>query len=158
MDPSIPDAKQTQLPTRRTAKQWHETGQQLQQLYELPLYRLPAELVVNVLHHVDLEDYPSFIIAAMPLLRRCGIVQDMSTLRLKRLLLGSRTAGTFNKPLQPVNVYAMLKRLRGGFERLPPELCAQIVRKLGPLDRVNLTLSCFRFSDEDIETLIHEKV
>ena len=171
--------------TRKTDEERVQERQQLIALYSLPLYSLPAELVLHVLSLLDLEDFPTFIVAAMPLMRRCGIVKNMDTPRLRRLLMEPRQGfyaslasvadPTSDRYMPPVFRQFILHRLsprdaafrtltfvplrlRGGFERLPAELRNAIFSELSPVDKVNLVLACFRFSDEDIEHLTHEKV
>lgn len=159
--------------------------QRLQALYSLPIYRLPAEIILNILDNLDLDDYPAFIVAAMPLLRRCGIAESMTTARLRRLLMEPRRGfyASFAAVADPTNdryiprvfrqsilhrlapreaafrtLTVMPLRLRGGFERLPVELRLPIFNRLDAVDRVSLVLASFRFSDECIEGLTHEKI
>ena len=66
---------------RRTSEDRNIACQQLQALKALPLYQLPTELVLQVLQLLGVNDYPAVISAILPLLRRCNIVQDMSTAR-----------------------------------------------------------------------------
>lgn len=174
-----------QFASRKTSEQRLQVCQQLRTLYALPLYQLPSELVLNVLQRLDIRDYPSMIVAAMPLFRRCGIVRDMNTSRLRRLLLEPRrglyvsipsvTDPTNDRYLPPVsrqfvfhplvprdevfrNLTSVTLRLRGGFERLPVELHDAIFDHLGPVDKTSLVLASFRFSDADVELLTHERV
>ena len=50
------------------------------------------------------------------------------------------------------------QRLRGDFDRLPFELNLLIVRQLGTLDKISLVLACYRFSDDDIESMTHQRM
>ena len=50
------------------------------------------------------------------------------------------------------------QRLRGGFSVLPMEIRDQILETLEPHDCINVVLAGFRFSDQDIEWMTHEKV
>ncbi|KAL2049166.1 hypothetical protein ABVK25_010595 [Lepraria finkii] len=52
----------------------------------------------------------------------------------------------------------VVRRLRGGFQLLPPELKFPVYKKLDPAAKINLTLACHRFSDRDIEWMTHEEV
>ena len=171
--------------TRKPPEERLRARRQLRELYALPIYRLPAELIIKVLDHLDLEDYPAFIVAAMPLLRQCGFMQDVDTPRLRSLLLQARRGfyASFSAVADPSNrdymppvfrhhilhrlsprdgafrsLTTIPLRLRGGFERLPAELRNQIFDFLGPDDKMRLVLACYRFSDDDIERLTHEKV
>ena len=157
---------------------------QLRILQTLPLYQLPTELVLQVLRNLDLEDYPAIISATLPLLRRCNIVQNMPTSRLRSLLMENRYSfeesfsETTNQQcdsymaafcshsirhMSPMyNVLCYLSPLpsqwRGDFDKLPYELRTLIFLQLGTLDKINLVLACCRFTDYDIEQMTHEKV
>ena len=159
--------------------------QQLRVLQALPLYQLPTELVLQVLYNLDLDDYPAIISATLPLLRRCNIVQNMPTPRLRSLLMENRCgfigplsrfvdpeSDTYMPPvfrhsirhrLSPMNtsfwrLSNMPLRLRGDFDKLPYELRTLIIIQLDTLDKINLVLACYRFSDEDIERMTHERI
>lgn len=158
--------------------------QQLHVLQAPPLYQLPTELVLQVLQNLNLDDYPAVISAVLPLLRRCNIVQNMSTSRLRSLLLGHRVDSVEPLPRIPSHKFASYLptglhdsardhlspfrypfllpnipfRLRGDFDKLPYELKIIIILQLDILDKISLVLACYTFSDEDIERMTHEKV
>lgn len=158
---------------------------QLRVLQALPLYQLPTELVLQILRNLNLDDYPAIISAALPLLRRCNIVQNMPTSRLRLLLMGNRCCfiGPLSQladPRSDTYMSAVVRhsvrhrqspidtsfwrlshipvRLRGDFDKLPYELRILIILQLDTLDKINLVLACYRFSDEDIERMTHERV
>lgn len=157
---------------------------QLRILQTLPLYQLPTELVLQVLRNLDLDDYPAIISATLHLLRRCNIVQNMPTSRLRSLLMVNRysfdesfsslaahqcdtyLAEVRRQPIQHIppmdNSILYLNpsssEWRGDFDKLPYELRSLIVLQLGTLDKINLVLACCRFTDDDIEQMTHEKV
>ena len=162
-----------------------QAGLQLQALYDLPIYQLPAETMLNVLNRLDLQDYPALIAAAWHLLRHHDIAPSIPTPKLKWILVEPRRG--FYTSLEHATDYSRERslpavvrkqmfsrlapgpsffmtftnvgaRLRGGFERLPPELKDLIFSKLDPATKVNVALASYRFSDHDIEWLTHEEV
>ncbi len=162
---------------RREANEVSEAYQQLQALEAMPIYRLPAELVLQVLEDLTFKDYPAFISATLPILRRCNIVQNMSTGRLRSLLIRRRhglfttdpslqdprtdslsLSSAMDRALVP-NLSAMALRWRGnGFDGLPNELKSLIIQELGPIDKISLVLAWHRFPDSDIESMTHEEI
>ena len=172
---------------RRLIEERFEAGLQLQALYALPIYQLPAELMLNVLDRVELHDYPSLITATWHLLRHKGIAPTWPTARLKRILVEPRCGfySSFEDVIDqskadecylPFNLRKLILhhlaprpaffttftdvglRLRGGFELLPTELRDAIFRHFDPATNILVALACFRFSDLDIQWLTHEKV
>ena len=162
-----------------------QAGLQLQALYALPIYQLPAEIMLNVLNQLELKDYPALIAAAWHLLRHHGIAPSIPTPKLQWILVEPRrgfytsfehaTDYSREKSLPAVVRKQMFSRLapgpsffmtftdvgvrlRGGLERLPPELKDLIFSKLDPATKVNVALAGYRFSDRDIEWLTHKEV
>ena len=191
----MPTMAQQNLPfrlksaTRRieTIDQRFEASRGLLELTSLPVYQLPAEIMLNILCLLHLEDYPSLIAANWHLLRHHEIAENFSTPRLKQILIwprcgffdsyfnarhGTEERDAFIPPqmrqhllhrLSPGDTFFrhftdLRARLRGGFHRLPWEIRDQILKALAPMDNINLVLACFRFSDRDIEWLTHEEV
>lgn len=173
--------------TRRSIEERFQAGLQLQALYALPIYRLPTEIMLNILDRVELRDYPALITATWNLLRYKGIAPTWPTARLKQILVEPRCGfyGSFEDaidPSRPDEVYLpfnvrklilhhlaprpsffttftdMGLRLRGGFEWLPAELRDAIFRHFDPATKILVALACFRFSNRDIEWLTHENV
>ena len=172
---------------KRSIEERFQAGLQLQALYALPIYQLPAELMLNVVDRLELRDYPALITAAWHLLRHKGIAPTWPTVRLKQILVEPR-CGFFSsfedvidqskadKGYLPSNLRKPILhhlaprpaffttftnvgfRLRGGFERLPNELRDAIFRHFDAVTNVLVALACFRFSDRDIQWLTHEKV
>ena len=169
------------------ADQRFEASRGLLELCNLPIYQLPAEIMLNVLRLLQLEDYPSLIVATWHLLRHHNIAENFPTPRLKQILIWPRCGffdSYFNAShgaherdafipsqmrrhllhrLSPGgqffrNFTNLRARLRGGFHILPMEIRNQILTSLEPTDNINLVLACFRFSDQDIEWLTHENV
>ena len=162
-----------------------QAGLQLQKLYELPIYRLPAEILLNVLNRLDVQDYPALIAAAWHLLRHHDIAASIATSKLHWILVEPRRGfytsfehardhsrerslpavvrkQMFSR-LAPGPSFFMTftdvgNRLRGGFQLLPPELKDLIFSKLDPATKVNVALAGYRFSDRDIEWLTHKEV
>ena len=172
---------------RRSIEERFQAGLQLQTLYALPIYQLPAELMLNILDRLELCDYPPLITAAWHLLRHKGIAPTWPTVRLKQILVEPRCGfyccfedvidqSKASKDYLPSNLRELILhhlaprpsffttftnvglRLRGGFERLPTELRDAIFRHFDPATNVLVALACFRFSDRDIQWLTHDKV
>ena len=172
---------------RKSIEERFQAGLRLQALYALPIYQLPAELMLNILDRIELRDYPPIITAVWHLLRHKGIAPTWPTTRLKEILVEPRCGffrsfeDVINRSKQdegylPFNLRKpilrrlaprpsffttftnMELRLRGGFERLPTELRDAIFRHFDPTTSILVALACFRFSDRDIQWLTHEKV
>ena len=172
---------------RKSIEERFQAGLQLQTLYALPIYQLPAELMLNILDRVELRDYPPLITATWHLLRHKGIAPTWPTVRLKQILVEPRCGfyGSFEDVIDqskqeegylPFNLRKFILhhlaprpsffttftnvglRLRGGFECLPTELRDAIFRHFDPATNILVALACFRFSDRDIQWLTHEKV
>ena len=164
-----------------------QAGLQLQALYALPIYQLPAEIMLNILNRLSQNDYPALIAATWHLLRHHGIAPAYSTARLKQILIEPRKGffGSIEHATDssregsdfiPVDIRKLVisrlapgprffptftnigRRLRGGVEVLPPELLWPIYECLDPMANINLALACYRFSDRDIEWLTHQEV
>ena len=162
-----------------------QAGLQLQRLYSLPIYQLPAEIMLNILNRLQLDDYPAMIAATWHLLRHKGIAPLILTAQLKEILIWPRT-GFFSSieraidPLSPEYLPSQVRRLmisrlaprpvffsrftnvgrrlRGGFQRLPAELIDHVFNFVDPENMINVALAAFRFSDRHIEWLTHEEV
>ena len=164
-----------------------QAGLRLQQLYVLPIYRLPNEIYLNIFNRLKLEDFPALVAAAWHLLRHAEIAPVIPTARLKEILLWPRH-GFFDSyehaadtsrldrnflPLQVrqdvgsrlaprpsffQNFTNIGQRLYGGFQRVPSEIRDQIFNCMDAETMVNVTLAAFRFSDRHIEWLTHEEI
>lgn len=177
-----------QTPPKKTAEQRTQASLALVALYQLPIYQLPTEVILNIVQRLELADFPSLMAAAWHLLRLHGIADSIATPRLHHLLVAPRRG--FYRSLSEVSDGAeggeldflpqhvrrhmlhrlapgdrffrfftdMCTRLRGGFERLPLELRIAISRHMDPKVCTNVVLACFRFSDRDIEWMTHQRV
>lgn len=173
---------------RKSIEERFQAGLRLQALYALPIYQLPAELMLNILDRIEFRDYPPIITAVWHLLRHKGIAPTWPTIRLKQILVEPRCGfySSFEDVIDrskqdegylPFNLRKLILhrlapsrpsffatftnmglRLRGGFERLPIELRDAIFRHFDPTTSILVTLACFRFSDRDIQWLTHERV
>ena len=172
---------------RKSVEERFQAGLRLQALYALPIYQLPAEIMLNILDRVELRDYPPLITATWHLLRHKGIAPTWPTVRLKQILVEPRCGfyssiedvidqSKEDEGYLPVNLRKLILhhlaprpsffatftnvglRLRGGFEYLPTELRDAIFRYFDPATKVLVALACYRFSDRDIQWLTHEKV
>ena len=156
----------------RESRDESTTFAQLRALEALPLYRLPTELVLQVLQNLTFKDYPAFISATLPLLRRCRLIQNMSTRRLRWLLTRRRNgfvrtlprlgnsgiqSHSFGPPVPDFSAMALTRRA-SGFHGLPNELQALVIQNLGTVDKINLVLAWHKFSDSDIERMTWERI
>ena len=115
-----------------------ERRQQLRSLYALPLYSLPPELILVVLNHLDLNDYPSMIAATYHLLQHHGITPHLSTTR--RIQLVRR----LNGPWRECDISPFLfLRFYGRLRTLPAELGLEIQNYLTPQDKINFVFAMY---------------
>lgn len=164
-----------------------QAGLDLQQLYALPIYQLPIEIMLNILSRLELHDFPSLVAACWHLLRHVGVADAIPTTRLRDIILWPRHGffdsmdhatdpsrvdrGFLPQPLRRTmhphlapwppffnNFTNLGARLRGPFRHMPTEIRQQIFRRLDPETMINVTLAGFRFSDQHIEWLTHEEV
>ena len=170
---------------RKTAEERSQARQQLRALYALPIYQLPAEIMLNILNRLELNDFPSLVPATWHLLRHHGIAPSILTPRLTSILEEARP-GLFSSVENATdcssNEYLPLDlrrlvishlaprdqffrsftniglRFGGGFELLPMELRDNIFSHFDPTTNINVALACFRFSNRDIKWLTHEEV
>ena len=138
----------------KTPEQKTQDRHNLMALYNLPIYRLPTEILVQILALVPMEDYPALIVAAMPLLRRCGIASDVTTAQLRALLMASRRLNCDDL----TNASSVLNTSMRQILRLPVELRWSIIGHLRFADRMNLVLAIYPFSADEIEHLTHQEV
>lgn len=165
-----------------------KAGLQLQALHALSVYQLPPELLLNILDRLELHDYPSTLAATWHLMRHHGIAPAYSTQYLKMLLIKPRRGffdsfehamdrsrgaqhGFLDREIRLLLITKLAPgpaffprftdvrcRLRGGFERLPPELRDGIYKHFDIQTKIAVTLAAYRFSDQDIMWMTHEKV
>ena len=174
-----------ETPPRKTPEERLQARQNLRALYALPIYRLPTELIVNILNILSLADFPPLVTAAWHLLRFRGIAPAILTPRLTDILVEARpgfygsvenATDASNQEYLPPELRRLIlnrlaprppffsyftsigERLRGGFEFLPTEIRDSIFRLLDPATSINVTLACYRFSNRDIEWLTHKHV
>lgn len=176
-----PDNNQKRSSTTQIEERF-QAGLQLQGLYALPIYQLPTETILNILHHIEIDDYPALIASTWHLLRIKGVAPPLTTDELKELLLWPRL-GFFNSiehvtdsgrddylpcqvrrlmishlaPPPPffTNFTNVGRRLRRG---VPKEVWDLVFVNVSPEDKINVTLAAFRFSDRHIEWLTHQEV
>ncbi|MCJ1465344.1 hypothetical protein MMC07_003962 [Pseudocyphellaria aurata] len=109
-------------------------------LWALPLYSLPAELILMIFSLLDLVEYPLVIIsAARHLLQAHGIMPYLPEPRLRRLL------ARMQEPLPLGGIASPLLGLGLGPSKriLPPELCTMIQSYLDTEDKINVVLAVF---------------
>ena len=100
----------------------------LTRLCELPIYRLPAELILNILETLDTFTLSNFAVGASHLLWCHGIIPNNAARRLESVRNDSRNGGSRT-------------RIGAGTRSLPPELWLNIGRTLGFMDKISFILA-----------------
>ncbi|KAL8959835.1 MAG: hypothetical protein Q9193_003366 [Seirophora villosa] len=116
-----------------------EQAQKYHELMQTPIYRLPAELVVNICERVDLVNWPAFMVATFHLLRFRGVIPPYTTSFLKKLLLRKE------------------KALSTAFMKMPPELLLVVGQTLSTKEKVHLILAAYAWPREEYTMVTHEK-
>ncbi|KAL9604222.1 MAG: hypothetical protein Q9219_000620 [cf. Caloplaca sp. 3 TL-2023] len=107
------------------------------ELRATPIWRLPAEIILNICEHIDFIYFPSFLIATYHLLRFHEIIPRYPSTVLKNTLLREETRIT-----NAASLAAM-----------PKELLLAIGEKLATPEKATLVLATYRIDPEDIEIL-----
>jgi hypothetical protein len=102
-----------------------QAGLHLQQLYALPIYQLPIEVMLNILSRLELHDFPSLVAACWHLLRHVGVADAIPTPKLRELLLWPRR-GFFDSVEHAIDP----ARVDRGF--LPPHIRRSMLSHLAP--------------------------
>lgn len=126
-----------------------ERKRQLHALYALPIYQLPAEIILAILDKLDLIVFPAMIIGMFHLLRHHGIAPPMTTTDLKSFLICSNPDGQ-SHPKNEVS-----PNDPKGFYRLPMEIRLDVYKHLSARDKINFVLATFEIPTDDIESLTH---
>lgn len=113
--------------------------QKYEALQKTPIYRLPAELVVNICERVDLVNFPAFLIATYHLLRMRGVIPAYPSTMLKTMLLQEEAGAP-----QSASLAAM-----------PKELLLAIGQTLTIHEKVHMVLATHRMRPEDVEIITH---
>ena len=100
----------------------------LVRLCELPIYRLPAELILTILETLDTFTLSNFVVGASHLLWCYGIIPRGAARQLESVRNGNRNGSN-------------IARIRAGTRALPPELWLNIGRTLGFRDKINFILA-----------------
>ncbi|KAL9579173.1 MAG: hypothetical protein Q9212_005262 [Teloschistes hypoglaucus] len=119
-------------------------NQQVKDLANSPLHRLPTEILVNIIDRIDLVNFPAFMIGAYHLLRNRSIVPSYPSRMLKNLLLSEATAGD-RDDLSSASLAAM-----------PQELILAIGQTLKTHEKVHMILATYRMTDEEIYIITHK--
>ncbi|KAI4198368.1 MAG: hypothetical protein LQ350_005305 [Teloschistes chrysophthalmus] len=119
-------------------------NQQVKELANSPLHRLPTEILVNIIDRIDLVNLPPFMIGAYHLLRNRTIVPSYPSRLLKQMLLSEDTAGE-RDDLSSASLASM-----------PQELILAIGQTLKITEKVHLILATYRMSDEEIYIITHK--
>ncbi|KAL9012931.1 MAG: hypothetical protein Q9173_002343 [Seirophora scorigena] len=118
-----------------------EQAQKYHELMKTPIYRLPAELVVNICERVDLVNWPAFMVATFHLLRFRGVIPPYPTSFLKENLL--REEKSSSSP--------------SGLMRMPPELLLVVGQTLSTKEKVHLILAAYAWPREEYTMVTHEQ-
>lgn len=102
-----------------------------------PIYRLPAELVLNIIDHTNISELPATIAGLYHLLVIRHIVPDLPPRTL------SWARGLLSWPLELISNNRFFSRHRNR-PQLPVELSLQIQQYLNPRDKVNLVLAIYK--------------
>lgn len=106
---------------------------QLEELYALPIYKLPTELVLSVIERLSMQDYPALILGALHLLRQHGIAPTLSTPDF-HTLMGSKAAHAQDTS-------------RVTIKNLPPELRFLCTQYLSVKDKMNFIIATWKTFD-----------
>lgn len=109
--------------------------QQVRNLYSLPIYRLPPELLVAILKMLSVVEFSSFTFAAYHLMRYHGIAPSYTTERIVALL----------SPPPPVR---KLSASHGQLHKLPTELILDLMQKLDSTDSISFLFANFHLLRE----------
>lgn len=114
-------------------------AQKYEDLKKTPIYRLPAELVVNICERVDLVNFPAFLIATYHLLRIRGVIPAYPSVMLKTMLLQEEVGAP-----QPASLTSM-----------PKELLLAIGQTLTIHEKVHMVLATHRMRPEEVKIITH---
>ncbi|KAI4247376.1 MAG: hypothetical protein LQ352_006171 [Teloschistes flavicans] len=120
-----------------------ELKQQMKELAKSPLYRLPTEILMNVVERIDLVNFPPFLIGAFHLLRQRGLVPNYPSKMLKIVLLPEEKEAD-KEELSSASLASM-----------PSELILAIGQTLSTHEKIHLILATYRMSDEEIKIITH---
>ncbi|KAI4288678.1 MAG: hypothetical protein L6R35_002058 [Caloplaca aegaea] len=129
------------MPSKTGKKpQRREQAQKYHELMSTPIYRLPAELIVNICERIDLVNFPGFMLATWHLLRFRGVIPAYPTTMLKALLL-REDKGSIGPNL-------------GG---LPAELRLSIGQTLSSREKVHLILATQQWRPEEYAMIARQQ-
>lgn len=103
---------------------------QLEELYALPIYNLPTELVLSIIERLPMRDYPALILGALHLLRQHGIAPTLSTPEFHTLME--------SKPAYAQNTSRIT------IKNLPPELRFLCTQYLSVKDKINFIMATWK--------------
>lgn len=150
-----------------------ERKRQYDALFALGIYRLPPELLLNILERIDMFDFPSFLIATFHLLQYRGIAPILPSRDLFNLLTRQRRVikqphnldykaganGAFSYPPSPLSSdHERMLGSESSIMSLPREIKVAIGEPLDLRTRVCFVLAVDQLRDCDIERLTHLSV
>ncbi|KAL8715655.1 MAG: hypothetical protein Q9225_006347 [Loekoesia sp. 1 TL-2023] len=118
-----------------------DRAQKYEELMSTPIYRLPAELIVNICERVDLVNFPSFLIATYHLLRFRGVIPAYPSAMLQTMLLREEEGVAHSASLAA----------------MPKELLLAIGQTLTTHEKVHMVLATHRMRPEEIELITHQR-
>jgi hypothetical protein len=116
-------------------KQFHQT-------IALPIYALPTEIILNIIHQATISQLPSLISGLYHLLVNRGIVPNLSP----STLVWAR--GLLTWPLEMISTNIFFPRLDYQLQ-LPLDLTLEIEKYLRPEDKINLVLAIYQIPTEN---------
>lgn len=116
-----------------------ERAQRWDEFMDTPINRLPAEMLLSVLEHIDLVSFPAFLIATLHVLRVRGVAPRYPSAMLQIMLLPEEATAAQSASLQT----------------MPQELLLAIGQTLTPNEKIHLVLATYRMRPEEIDLITH---
>ncbi|KAL8963870.1 MAG: hypothetical protein Q9183_004888 [Haloplaca sp. 2 TL-2023] len=116
-------------------------SKQRQELMNSSLYRLPAEILINVVDRIDLVSFPNMMIALFHLLRKHGMIPSYPSSMIHDVVLR-------HDPKDP-NAICL--------GTMPKELLLAIGQNLTTTEKVHMTLATHRYTDDEVFLITHMK-
>ncbi|KAI4260778.1 MAG: hypothetical protein L6R42_003906 [Xanthoria sp. 1 TBL-2021] len=116
-----------------------ERARRYKEFMEIPICRLPAEMLLNILEHIDLISFPAFLIASLHVLRAGGVAPAYPSAMLQIMLL----------PMEATEAQS------ASLQTMPQELLLAIGQTLTPNEKIHLVLATYRMRPEEIDLITH---
>ncbi|KAI4242484.1 MAG: hypothetical protein L6R40_004038 [Gallowayella cf. fulva] len=119
-----------------------QRAEQFKKLHQTPIFRLPTEMLVNIVDRVDLVNFPNFLIACFHLFRQRGIVPSYPTEMLQTLLLREEEGKIQSPP--------------HSLQTMPLELILAISQTLDTHEKIHMILATYCMRKEEIKLITHQ--